>query len=244
MRRPRFSRGDTAKIAGVNTSAPSPTTRLGPRSPAQLFWVCTGISLQGFGGVVAIVQRELVERRGWLTPAEFAEDWAVAQTLPGANVVNLSMMLGGRYFGLRGAAAAVAGMLAVPALLLVALAVLYGGVSSSPAVQGALRGVGAVAAGLIAATALKMLPTLRHNPLGPWLAGVLAVLAWVAVALLHVPLIGVLATLGLASCGLAFWRLGRADAVPAQARVVASQTAPAAPHPHAAPPAAESREWP
>jgi chromate transporter len=209
---------------------PVPPARPAPRSPAHLFWVCTSISLQGFGGVVAVVQRELVDRHGWLTPAEFAEEWAVAQTLPGANVVNLSMMLGGRYFGLRGACAAVAGMLALPALLLIALMVLYGGVSASPAVLGALRGVGAVAAGLIAATALKMLPTLRRNPLGPWLGGAIALAAWVAVALLHVPLVWLLATLGLGSCVLAHWRLGRLEARALE------RTARSAPAPASAPP--------
>ena len=166
--------------------------------------------MQGFGGVVAVVQRELVDRHRWLTQAEFAEDWAVAQTLPGANVVNLSMMVGGRYFGLRGAVAAVAGMLLFPALALIALAVLYGSVSDAPRVQGALRGVGAVAAGLIAATGLKMAPTLLRNPLGAGLGGAIAVAAFVAVALLRVPLMWVLGTLGLGSCLLAYWRLGAA----------------------------------
>lgn len=198
-----------------------------PRSPAQLFWVCSSISMQGFGGVVAVVQRELVDRHRWLTQAEFAEDWAVAQTLPGANVVNLSMMLGGRYFGLRGAIAAVAGMLLFPALVLIALAVLYGSVSDAPRVQGALRGVGAVAAGLIAATGLKMAPTLLRNPLGVWLGGAIAIVAFIAVALLRVPLIWVLGTLGVGSCVLAYWRMGAAAGTAPAAVASATETAPA-----------------
>jgi chromate transporter len=186
--------------------------------------------MQGFGGVVAVVQRELVDRHRWLTQAEFAEDWALAQTLPGANVVNLSMMLGARYFGLRGAVAAVGGMLLFPALVLIALAVLYGSVSDAPRVQGALRGVGAVAAGLIAATGLKMVPTLQRNPLGVWLGGAIAVAAFVAVALLRVPLMWLLCTLGLCSCVLAHWRLGAVGApgtAPAAATACASKTSPA-----------------
>lgn len=196
--------------------------------------------MQGFGGVVAVVQRELVDRHRWLTQAEFAEDWAVAQTLPGANVVNLSMMVGGRYFGLRGAVAAVAGMLLFPALALIALAVLYGSVSDAPRVQGALRGVGAVAAGLIAATGLKMAPTLLRNPLGAWLGGAIAVLAFVAVALLRVPLIWVLGTLGLGSCLLAYWRLGAgASASSGAAGAAATPSAsPASASPASASPAA------
>ena len=86
------------------------------------------LALQGFGGVLAVVQRELVERKGWLTQDEFIEDWAVAQIMPGPNVVNLSMMIGGRYFGLAGAMAALAGMLAVPLVLILLLALLHAAV--------------------------------------------------------------------------------------------------------------------
>jgi chromate transporter len=54
--------------------------------------------------VLAVVQRELVEKKATgLTRDEFLEDWAVAQILPGPNVVNLSLMIGDRYFGFCGA---------------------------------------------------------------------------------------------------------------------------------------------
>ena len=52
------------------------------------------------------------QKKSWVTREEFVEDWAVAQIMPGPNVVNLSLMLGSRYFGLKGAMAALAGMLA------------------------------------------------------------------------------------------------------------------------------------
>ena len=42
---------------------------------------------------------ELVEKKRWMTQEEFIEDWAVAQIMPGPNVVNLALMIGGRYFG-------------------------------------------------------------------------------------------------------------------------------------------------
>ena len=101
-----------------------------------------------------------------MTPEEFVEDWAVAQILPGPNVVNIAMMIGSRYFGLAGAIMAMAGMLVIPLALLLILAVTYQQFSDLPAVAGALRGMGAVAAGLIMATGIKMLPALRKNPLG------------------------------------------------------------------------------
>ena len=77
-----------------------------PASIGALFWAFSWLALQGFGGVLAVVQRELVEKRHWLTLEEFVEDWAVAQIMPGANVVNLSLIVGDRYFGWKGALAA------------------------------------------------------------------------------------------------------------------------------------------
>ena len=81
-----------------------------PRSKTDLFVSFTLLALQGFGGVLAVVQREVVERKRWMTQAQFVEDWAVAQILPGPNVINFCLIIGGRYFGLRGALAALAGM--------------------------------------------------------------------------------------------------------------------------------------
>ena len=183
-----------------------------PRSRTELFTAFTWLALQGFGGVLAVVQRELVEKRRWLTREQFVEDWAVAQIMPGPNVVNLSMMIGGRHFGLSGALAALAGMLAAPLVVVICIATLYGSVASTPAAQGALRGMGAVAAGLIGATGLKLVGALRHNALGmPACAG-FAVLTFIAIALLRWPLAWVLPGLGVLACGWAWWRLGQAEA--------------------------------
>ncbi|MFZ2124623.1 MAG: chromate transporter [Rhodoferax sp.] len=183
----------------------------GPRSLAELFWAFTVLALQGFGGVVAIVQRELVDKRQWLTPAQFVEDWAVAQVLPGPNVVNISLMIGDRYFGVRGGMVALAGMLSFPLVIVLILAALFSGVSDSVAVQGALRGMGAVAAGMIVATGLRLLVALKGNVLGSAVCLGVAVATFVAIALLRLPLIWVLLVLG-GSGGLwAYRQLGRIE---------------------------------
>jgi len=107
----------------------------------------TFLALQGFGGVLAVVQRELVEKKQWMTREEFVEEWAVAQIMPGPNIINLALMIGHRYFGLRGALVAVAGMLACPLVVILVLAVLYSSFGNDVHVANALRGMGAVAAG-------------------------------------------------------------------------------------------------
>ena len=185
----------------------APSTRPQPRSPADLFLSFTWLALQGFGGVVAIVQRELVERKRWLTQDEFLEDWAVAQVMPGPNVVNLSMMIGGRYFGLRGAMAALAGMLTLPLLIVLLLAVLHAQISHHPGVAGAIRGMAAASAGMFAASALRLSGALRRNPMPlSWCAG-LAIAVFVLVALLRLPLLFVLPGIGALACLLCYRRL-------------------------------------
>lgn len=187
--------------AGTDPAAPRPQ----PRDCADLFWSFTWLALQGFGGVLAVVQRELVEKKRWMTNDEFVEDWAVAQIMPGPNVVNLSIMIGERYFGWRGAVAALAGMLTFPLILVLVLAVVYAQFASQPAVAGALRGMGAVAAGLIAGMGLKLSSTLRKHPLGLAVCVGLVALTVIAMAVLRWPLFWTLPSVGLLACMLT-WR--------------------------------------
>ena len=187
--------------AGTDPAAPRPQ----PRDCADLFWSFTWLALQGFGGVLAVVQRELVEKKRWMTNDEFVEYWAVAQIMPGPNVVNLSIMIGERYFGWRGAVAALAGMLTFPLILVLAVAVVYAQFASQPAVAGALRGMGAVAAGLIAGMGLKLSSTLRKHPLGLAVCVGLVALTVIAMAVLRWPLFWTLPSVGLLACVLT-WR--------------------------------------
>ena len=178
-----------------------------PESLRDLFVSFTLLALQGFGGVLAIVQQELVEKKRWMTREEFIEDWAVAQIMPGPNVVNLSLMIGGRYFGLKGAMAALAGMLTVPLFIVLMLALLYSQFSGNPHVAGALRGMGTVAAGLVVATGLRLAGALQKNVLGMRLCVLMGTLCFVAIAWLRLPLVVVLLGLGGLACTLAYRRL-------------------------------------
>ena len=186
------------------TSAPD---RPQPQSLTDLFVSFTLLALQGFGGVLAVVQRELVEKKRWMTREEFIEDWAVAQIMPGPNVVNLSLMIGGRYFGLKGAMAALAGLITVPLVVVLLLVLVYTQFADHPGVAGALRGMGAVVAGLVAATGIKLATALKNNVLGKALSGALGIACFVAIGVLRWPLIYVIVGLGGIACLLAFRKL-------------------------------------
>jgi chromate transporter len=198
----------------------SPDALPRPASPTALFWACTVLALHGFGGVLTWAQRILVEQKGWLKNDEFAEMLALAQVLPGPNICNLSLMIGDKFFGLRGALAALAGMLSVPLVIALALAALYGQFAQWPAVQGAMSAVGAVTSGLIMAMALKLAMPQRKHPMGLPLAASVGAVAFVAVGVMRWPLLWVLLALGPASVAFTWWRLRQ------RAQAITRSTAP------------------
>jgi chromate transporter len=176
-----------------------------PDSLLALFLAFNRLALQGFGGVLPVARHELVEHQQWLSPDEFAELLSIGQVLPGPNVINLALMIGHRFFGLRGAFAALSGMMLIPMVLVLALAAVYGQLASHPLAANALRGMGAVSAGLVVATALKIVPSLRRNPMGRVTALAVAAAATAAVLWLHLPLLAIV--LGLGGLGMLLaWR--------------------------------------
>jgi chromate transporter len=150
------------------------------------------MAMMGFGGVMPFAYRALVERRQWLRADEFAQYLAFSQMLPGPTICNMSIMVGWRFDRLAGAVAAFAGILFVPAVLVIGIGVVYASVATQPTVRHALAGMSAVAAGLVIATALKMALGLAgaggtRNRLV--VAAAFVALAFVGVGLLRWPLI-------------------------------------------------------
>ena len=115
-------------------------------------------------------------------------------------------MVGDRFFGWRGIAA-LAGMMTVPLMIVLIVSAVYVEYATHPAVAGALKGMGAVSAGLIVGTALKLASALRVNVMGRGVCVTLVLAVFVAVALLRWPLVWVLLVLGLAASIYAWRRL-------------------------------------
>ncbi|MEN9420102.1 MAG: hypothetical protein RI988_3723, partial [Pseudomonadota bacterium] len=169
----------------------------GPPGPGAIFVAFNQLALQGFGGVLAVAQRELVEKRAWMSKEEFLELLSIGQVLPGPNIVNMALIYGDRCCGWRGAAAALGGVMGVPLLIVLALAWLWQQGATSPLAAGALRGMSLVAAGLIVATALRLVGTLGRNVMGPVAGGAVIAMTILAIGVLRWPLVAVLPVLGL-----------------------------------------------
>jgi len=173
----------------------------GPRSAGELFLAYAWISMRSFGGALTFVERTVVQDKRWLSAREFVGLYALAQVLPGPTGISFCVMLGDRFFGLRGAAAALAGFLLLPAVGVIGIAALFQQFQHVPWVQGALHGMGAASVGLIVHTAWRMSLTLRGQRVGT----LVAVLAFAAVGFGKLPVGTVVLTLGVASVALA-WR--------------------------------------
>jgi chromate transporter len=184
-------------------AAPESTAR--PASPGELFTTYCAISLQAFGGALALTERTLVQRKRWFTAKDFLGLYAISQVLPGPTGVSFCVLVGDRFFGLRGAASALAGFLLAPAIIVMALASLFQQFQHLPAVQGALNGMGAAAVGLVVHTAARMARTLRGQHVGM----AVALASFAAVALAGLSVRTVTLSLGLASVAWAWHRLGR-----------------------------------
>ena len=131
---------------------------------AQLFIGFLQTGIIGFGGVLPIARRMMVEQRGWLTPEGFADLFSLCQFMPGANIVNIAFAFGARHRGVSGAAAAVAGLLAAPIAIVLVLGEVYARYGNLPLARRGLTGLAAAAAGLVLATALKIaLPTFKRR---------------------------------------------------------------------------------
>jgi chromate transporter len=127
-----------------------------PASPAELFWVTAKLALRGFGGVLPLAHRVYVEEQQWLSETEFTELLALAQVMPGPNVINLGIAMGDRYFGWRGVFASISGMLGFPLIIITLLSYSYSAAGQSRWFRAALDGMAPVAAGLIIAMAVKL----------------------------------------------------------------------------------------
>jgi chromate transporter len=151
-------------------------------------WTFFKIGLSGFGGVLPFARRAMVEKKQWLTEAQFAEYLSLGQSLPGPNIVNLILMLGYRDHGVRGALVCVLAILLPPMLVVLALVSVYGQYADVPEVRRLMGGIAAAAAGLIFTVGLRML---RAQP-RKWPPWALAACTLGAM-LLGAPLLAVLA---------------------------------------------------
>jgi len=182
----------------------------GPSDPKALPYVnhwelFTGflmVGLFGFGGIAAAIYHVVVERKRWLSARDYAAVLGLGQVLPGANLVNITAVIGDRFGGLSGAVLSLIGLTLAPVLILVGLATLYDQFAMNPDVIAGTKAAAAGAAGLIFGTGYKLGKTILDTRWSLFFAA----LSFISIGLLRLPLLGTLAVLAPIAIAFSFWR--------------------------------------
>jgi chromate transporter len=197
-------------VADADPSAHLPERRDPPFAEAARFWVKLGlISFGGPAGQIAIMHREIVERRRWVDEERFASALNFCMLLPGPEAMQLAIYLGWRLHGMRGGLTAGLAFIGPAILLLLALSYVYAAYGQVPAIAGMLVGLKAAVVALVLQALLKIGRRALRGPLHV----ALALGAFAALQFLHVPF--PLIVLGAGLIGLAAGASGaRATAAP------------------------------
>jgi chromate transporter len=155
----------------------------------------------GFGGVLPVARRMIVDEKRWLTQAQFNDLFALCQSLPGANIVNFAFAFGARNQGVTGAGAAVLGLLMAPVVIVMGLTGLYGRFGGLVPVRHALAGLAAAAAGLMLGAGVKISGPILSIPRNIFVAGAVFALVF----LCRLPLLLTMALVLPVSLILGWW---------------------------------------
>lgn len=134
----------------------------------DLFFTFARIGACTFGGgyaMLPLLQRELVEKRGWATDEELTDYFAIGQCTPGIIAVNTATFVGYQRKGILGGILATLGLVFPSLVIITVIAATLSNFSHIPAVQHALAGVNACVVALIAVSVLKLgKSTLKNAP--------------------------------------------------------------------------------
>ncbi|NBI66075.1 chromate transporter [Pseudoflavonifractor sp. 60] len=126
---------------------------------ADLFLTFAKVGVCTFGGgyaMLPILQREVVEKKGWATDEELTDYFAVGQCTPGIIAVNTATFIGYKYKGIPGGVLATLGLVFPSLIIITAIAAFLSNFADIPAVRHALAGINAAVVALIAASVLKL----------------------------------------------------------------------------------------
>lgn len=130
-----------------------------PCTLRELFFYFLRLGTFGFGGPIALagyMQRDLVERRRWVTKQDYIEGLALAQLAPGPLAAQLAMYLGWVRAGIFGATLVAAAFILPSFFMTLGLSLFYVRFNGLPWMQGLFYGIGAAVIAIIARSAVKL----------------------------------------------------------------------------------------
>lgn len=147
----------------------------------ELFWSFFKVGTFTVGGgyaMLPLMQRELVDRHGWMDETAFLDCVALAQALPGVFAVNMAALTGQRLCGKRGAAVAIAGNIMMPIVFILLLAIFFRAFRGNEVVDRIFLGLRPCVVALIAAPVFTLARKMKIGWRDAWIPVVCALLVW------------------------------------------------------------------
>ncbi len=169
----------------------------------ELFTSFFKIGAFTFGGghaMVPLIQKEVVDEKGWIEAEDFVDILALAQTAPGPVAANTSVFVGYKLAGVPGAVWALAGTILPSFIVILVVAMYFAKITDSIVINAAFSGIRPAVVALVASAAINIGKTALRD-----LKGVgISVLAFLAVAVAGIHPIPVI--LGSAALGYVFFK--------------------------------------
>lgn len=140
--------------------------------------------------MLPLIQREVVDRKGWIDEEEFLNMIALAQAAPGLIAVNSAIFIGWRVGGWRGICGAVLGAVLPSFLIILAIAMVFQDWKEIPAVEAAFKGIRPAVVALIAAPLVKLAKSAKIG----WITALIPIAAALLIWLGHVNPVWVILT--------------------------------------------------
>ena len=128
--------------------------------------------------MLPLIQREVVDRQGWIDEQEFLNMIALAQAAPGLIAVNSAIFIGWRVGGWKGVCGAVLGAVLPSFVIILLIAMVFADWKELPAVEAAFKGIRPAVVALIAAPLFKLAKSAKISWLTALIPIVVALLIW------------------------------------------------------------------
>lgn len=128
--------------------------------------------------MIPLMEKELVDRHGWITNEDFMDMMALSQTMPGIFAANMATQIGWRLRGIPGAVISILGNILMPILFILALAAGLHYLQGNAVVEAIFKGIRPVVVALIAAPVFRMAKTVNISRYNFWIPVVATLLIW------------------------------------------------------------------
>lgn len=142
------------------------------------FWKIGAFTIGGGYVMIPLMEKELVERRGWLSGEEFLDYLSLSQAMPGVFAVNMATCVGRRLGGMRGVLCAIAGNVLMPISIILLIAIFFRLFRDNIYVERIFMGLRPAVVALIAAPVFRLAKSAGISWSNCWITIVSALLIW------------------------------------------------------------------